>query len=279
MERISPAEHPSFSTTDYAQLRAEALEQVDYREAKRPTLAQYEEGVGSVLRTKEYYRRRSIDPSESIALLKEIYVEGEENSHLAHFNELLIDTPQVMRMSGKLNFIRQSLQGGDLSAADRHRAIKQEQEVVYRMCEYNHHLRDVIEAGRVQFTGPQLASWLEQAGNVRNGWAGQRIKGSVSEIALHEAGQSLPGLEWIRYGDVWEDLKGADIVMQLHGRRVELDAKSGGGVNRAEKRGSTGRTLHLQIAVPEGATNDLRLTHDGRRNLVRSIEEGYSQVA
>lgn len=240
MEHLREAERTHSSSVDYAQLRAEAQAEVERHEDERPTLAQYEANAVNIARTRDYYRTHGVDASEAVALLKEVYVDGQESTHQSRFNELLIDTPQVAALSGKLTYIRHELQTPGLGIAERHRAIKHERELIYRMCEYNHQLRDVVESGRVQFNGPQLAAWIEKAGGPRNGWAFAQVKGAASEIAALEAAQNLEGLEWARYGEVEEDLRGADIVLKRGGHLVEVDVKSGHAPLEVERRGVKG---------------------------------------
>lgn len=190
--------------------------------------------------------------NEAISQAKEDLVDALTNQELKHFGEVVVGARRQAKLQEWLDADRDKLHSGQLDHQERVSVGHQYEALRHEACEYNHHLRSVIELSGHHFDREDLTNWLVDVSQGRHEWAVAEIQGAVSEVALHAALQGVPELAGVRYGSVAEDLAGYDFIAELNGKLLTVDAKTGKYWPLDERKHGH---RHLEVSVPHEAVN------------------------
>lgn len=103
-------------------------------------------------------------------------------------------------------------------------------ELKSRQSAYDHGVRDLIMAAPDTFTPRDLTDWLAKGSGINPAWAAKLVAGVAAEVAVIHALEGAPGIARVIPASVEQDVRGADLEVQLEGRNstVMVDVKYGG---------------------------------------------------
>lgn len=276
---------PSFDrsnvTTDYAELRADALDHVRPKRAELdPTTTQYAESVAMIARSYDYYRRQKASLSEAVDGLENAYCRG-ENETSNRFNKLIIDTVPTFRHELAKQRTDLQLEQYDRLGTRMPNLAQVKQEQISRvgaLIQFDHQVRDVIAAGRQTFARANIVHWIAgAAGGSENAlkFARTTVNGVVSELAVIDAlTEEVDGEEpkyFAQFSSAQEDLRGVDISADSDRGHTTIDVKTGG--SKAEPYWRDGHP-HLIVRVNpeevEGLYVDSNLRHKIRQQVIEA---------
>ncbi len=281
IDHIGPQQEAG-NRVDYDSLRAEAtpfdeLKNPDHlRAAERdPKIEDYEAVSQRIRSQAEYNMRRGVPMRELIPELKDTYCDGEDNQTLRSFNELMIDTIAASRYQTKLD---QMNNAGTLNSHD----TELKKQLVYRRCEFNHLLRDVVAAGRDELDRATISSFIgAAAGGTPRAFefAHRAVDGVVSELAVMDALGTMPGVTFAQFADIESDLRGVDIAIKTVRGWAAIDVKTSAG--RPETRWQSDRphlTIHVDPLRVEGSRPSDKIIKELQSEIGNGLVEAYSKA-
>ena len=211
--------------TDYAGLLNEAT-----RPAERdPTREEYAQAVDRIRKTFDYNNKNGVSLSEAVATAHDIYASeasSEANQTALRFNAIMVETiPAFLRHTT----IERMRAAGEQSGytKDRTDRIKA---LVHRQIEFDHHLTDVIAAGRGAFRRPDITSWLStMSGGSPKAleFTRRTVNGINSELTVIDAlTDTESGFLFARFSTPAQDLEGIDIFASTDRGPFTVDVKS-----------------------------------------------------
>lgn len=217
------------------------------------------ERAGEILQTIEEYRA-GLGLTDALILVHERFVDHEDDEDLRALGELLARARRLSLVQNQLDEDREKLHHGHLDHERREEVGHHYEMLRYEACNYNHRLRNFIEAHREQVSRHELTRWLTTASQGRREWVEGEITGAVSEVALHMALMGLPELRGLRYATLEEDLKGYDFIADWQGKLVTIDAKTGRYHPLSQRKHGH---RHLEVSVPREIVNGFRVSKRG----------------
>lgn len=211
--------------TDYAAM----LREVQRPGETNPIREEYAQAVDRIRKTFEYNNKNGVFLSEAIATAHDIYANDsspDANQTALEFNAVMIETiPAFLRQTTIERMDKAALENGrGYKGDDRVKAL------VYRQIEFDHHLRDVIAAGRDQFNRPDITAWLARmAGNSPKALSFSRfvVNGINSELTVMDSFlQAGSEITFARFSTPSQDLKGIDIMASTDQGSFTVDVKS-----------------------------------------------------
>lgn len=213
---------------------------------------------------------------EAITMAIEQYVDAEPHEELRRLAVVVTLARRQALLQQQLDEDRELLHSGKLAHEELSELGYHYEMLRREACEYNHALRNLIEASGQYFSRDDLTSWLVEASQGRHQWTRGEITGAVSEVALHQALRGMPELRGVRYATLAEDLAGFDFVALWQGRIVSIDAKTG--LYRPLSERKHGH-LHLEVSVPREAVQGFRVTRHGLNLLRQEVRQALHRQA
>lgn len=256
---------PNDRYTDYGQLQDEALSGAEVSVAAEAIRFEDYAYVADEIATNRAYCKKLLkSPSQTSAELKEIYVEDEQDPRLKNFATALIDAPQMAAYWRWLN---------EHPIQDQNREERQTgTQLVHAISEYNDVIRDVIIQRNEAFDRASLIGLMDKAAPYSPTFNRAIIVGATTEVAVHDALPTIPGMSDVAFTDTQTDLNGTDIVAKYWGQPLAIDTK----YNQSSVR--VGRTKidsvvmpHMTLGVPKAAIADFHLNAEGQQYLTHQI--------